>query len=146
MEPAALALVEQLAAGGIRANINRVDLGTWLSNFRSRQMGFTLNDWGTPPDPNILFYRHFHKQPEGADFRNWNDDIASDLLDRGRAALTFEERKALYDAFQLRLAESVPTVMMFGADHLIVVSDRVKNHRMHPIGWHFGLVKTWLEA
>ena len=146
MEPAALALVEQLAAGGIRANINRVDLGTWLSNFRSRQMGFTLNDWGTPPDPNILFYRHFHKQPEGADFRNWNDDIASDLLDRGRAALTFEERRALYDAFQLRLAESVPTVMMFGADHLIVVSNRVKNHRMHPIGWHFGLVKTWLEA
>jgi len=145
MEPAALTLVQQLAEGGIRANINRVDLGTWLTNFRSRQMGFTLNDWGTPPDPNILYYRHFRKQPEGADFRNWNDDVASDLLDRGRAALTYEERKAIYDQFQMRLAESVPTIMLFGADHLIVVSDKVKNHRMHPIGWHFGLVKTWLD-
>ena len=145
MEPAALTLVQQLAEGGIRANINRVDLGTWLTNFRSRQMGFTLNDWGTPPDPNILYYRHFRKQPEGADFRNWNDDVASDLLDRGRAALTYEERKAIYDQFQMRLAESVPTIMLFGADHLIVVSDKVRNHRMHPIGWHFGLVKTWLD-
>ena len=33
MEPAALTLVQQLAAGGIRANINRVDLGTWRSRW-----------------------------------------------------------------------------------------------------------------
>lgn len=146
MEPAALTLVQQLAAGGVKVNIKRLDLGTWLKNFRARQMGFTLNDWGTPPDPNILYYRHFHKQPQGADFRNWNDDAASILLDRGRQALTYEERKAIYDDFQMRLAESVPTVMLFGADHLIVTSDKVKNHHMHPIGWHFGLVKTWLDA
>lgn len=146
MEPAALALVQQLAAGGVKVNIKRLDLGAWLNNFRSRQMGFTLNDWGTPPDPNILFYRHFHKRPEGADFRNWNDDVASNLLDLGRQALTYEDRKVQYDKFQLRLAESAPTVMMFGADNLVVLSNKVKNHRMHPVGWHYGLVKTWIGA
>ncbi|MCB0134526.1 MAG: hypothetical protein KDD75_05395 [Caldilineaceae bacterium] len=146
MDAAALTLKQQLAAGGITANIKRLDLGAWLDNFRSRQMGFTLNDWGTPPDPNILFFRHFHKQPEGADFRNWNDDKGSELLTKGREALTYEDRKPIYDAFQKRLAESAPTVMLFGADHLIAVSDKVKNHKMHPIGWHFHLVKTWKDA
>lgn len=145
MEPAALTLVEQLAKGGVRVAIQRLDLGTWLQNFRARQMGFTLNDWGTPPDPNILYYRHFHKKPQGADFRNWANDEASTLLDEGRQALAYEDRKAIYDRFQKLLAESVPTVMMFGADHIVVVSDTVKNHAMHPIGWHFGLVKTWVD-
>ncbi|MDN2564855.1 ABC transporter substrate-binding protein [Aquibium sp. A9E412] len=145
MEPAALALVQQLAQGGVRAQIQRLDLGTWLQNFRARQMGFTLNDWGTPPDPNILYYRHFHQRPEGADFRNWDNAEASRLLDAGRQAKAFEERKAIYAEFQKLLSESAPTVMMFGADHIVVVSDAVKNHAMHPIGWHFGLVKTWLD-
>lgn len=145
MEPAALALVQQLAQGGVRAAIQRLDLGAWLENFRSRKMGFTLNDWGTPPDPNILYYRHFHRQPEGADFRNWNNEEASKLLDQGRQVQGHDQRKAVYDEFQKLLATSVPTVMMFGADHLVVVSNAVKNHSMHPIGWHFGLVKTWVD-
>lgn len=144
MEPAALTLVQQLAKGGVRAHIKRLDLGAWLKNLRSRQLGFTLNDWGTPPDPNILFYRHFHEQPEGADFRNWNNDEGSKLLDRGREVQAYEKRKPIYDDFQKLLAQSSPTIMMFGADNVVVVSDKVKNHKMNPIGWHFGLVKTWL--
>jgi peptide/nickel transport system substrate-binding protein len=145
MEPAALTLVQQLQAGGVRAQIERLDLGTWLKNLKSRQLGFTLNDWGTPPDPNILFYRHFHEQPQGADFRNWKSDQGSKLLDEGREIQPYEKRKEIYDQFQKLLADSAPTVMMFGADNVVAVSQAVKNHVMHPIGWHFGLVKTWVE-
>lgn len=145
MEPAALTLAQQLKAGGVRVSIERLDLGTWLQNFRARKMGFTFNDWGTPPDPNILYYRHFHQAPEGADFRNWNSEEGSKLLDQGREAKSYEERKSIYDEFQNLLAASVPTVMLFGSDHLVVTSRAVQNHRMHPIGWHFGLVKTWLD-
>lgn len=146
MDSAALVIAQQLAMGGIKVNIRRLELGTWLQNLRSKTMGLTLNDWGTPPDPNILFYRHFHRPPQGADFRNWNNEIASELLDKGRATKVFDDRRKIYFEFQKLLSESVPTIMLFGADNLVAINEKVHNHVMHPTGWYFGLVKSWINV
>lgn len=145
MDPAAVTLREQLADAGINLEIQRVDLGVWIDNFRSKRMGFTFNDWATQPDPNLLFYRHFHKAPEGADFRNWNNDEASRLLDEGRAEGDPDKRREIYAEFQNVLAESVPTIMLFSADHVTVRNDKVKNFTQHPTGWYYGLVRTYLS-
>jgi peptide/nickel transport system substrate-binding protein len=144
MDPAAVTLREQLARIGIRLNIQRTDLGVWIKNFQSKQMGFTFNDWATAPDPHLLFYRHFHKAPEGADFRNWNHAEASELLDQGRLEGDPAKRKEIYVRFQKVLAESVPTIMLFSADHVTVRNDRVRNYQQHPTGWYYGLARTWL--
>jgi len=130
---------------GINLNIQRVDLGVWIKNFQSRRMGFTFNDWFTVPDPDLLFYRHFHKAPEGADFRNWNDDAASALLDQGRRETDPAKRKQIYLAVQQRIAETVPTLMLFSADHMTVRNDKVRNYQHHPLGWYFGLARAYVK-
>ncbi len=145
MDPAAVTLKEQLGEIGIDLQIQRVDLGVWIDNFRSRQMGFTFNDWATQPDPNLLFFRHFHKQPEGADFRNWNNEEASELLARGRSESDYDERKDIYAQFQKVLAETVPTIMMFSSDHIVVRDEAVQNYSQHPTGWYYGIARTWLD-
>lgn len=145
MDPGAVTLAEQLAQIGITLNIQRVDLGVWIQNFRSRNMRFTFNDWGTTPDPSLLYYRHFRAQPQGADFRNWNNEEASALLDQGLVTADVEERVKIYHDFQRLLAEDVPTIMLFSADLVTVQSERVHNFHQHPTGWYFGLVKTWLD-
>lgn len=145
MDAAAITLREQLAQVGITVEIQRVDLGVWINNFRSSQMGFTFNDWASQPDPNLLFYRHFHAKPDGADFRNWNNAEASDLLDQGRAASSPEERRPIYQRFQTELAETVPTIMLFSPDHITVRSQKVQNYVQHPTGWYYGLARTWLD-
>jgi peptide/nickel transport system substrate-binding protein len=145
MDPAAVTLREQLGRIGVRLNIQRTELGVWIKNFQSKQMGFTFNDWGTVPDPNLLFYRHFHKAPEGADFRNWNHALASRLLDEGRIENDTTKRKEIYAKFQQVLAESVPTIMLFSADHVTVRNERVRNYVQHPTGWYYGLARTWLS-
>jgi len=145
MDPAAVTLREQLGEIGIDLDIRRVDLGVWIDNFRSRNMGFTFNEWGTQPDPNLLFFRHFHQQPEGADFRNWRNAAASELLMRGQQESDPEARQQIYRDFQKEMARSVPTVMLFSSDHVTVVGNRVHNFTKHPTGWHFGLVKTQVE-
>lgn len=145
MDPAAVTLREQLAEIGIDLRIQRVDLGVWIDNFRSRQMGFTFNDWATQPDPNLLFFRHFHRQPGGADFRNWNNEEGSRLLAAGRAESDFEARRAIYADFQRVLAETVPTIMMFSSDHIAVRNERVMNYTQHPTGWHYGIARTYLS-
>lgn len=145
MEPAAVTLKQQLARIGINLNIQRADLGVWIKNFQSKQMGFTFNDWATQSDPDLMFYRHFHKAPEGADFRNWNDAIASELLDRGRSELNPVKRKAIYVEFQKRMAETVPTIMLFSADLVTIGNDAVQNYQQHPSGWYYGLARAWLK-
>jgi peptide/nickel transport system substrate-binding protein len=144
MDPAAVTLREQLAEAGIRLNIQRVDLGVWIKNFQSKQMGFTFNDWATQPDPNLLFYRHFHMAPKGADFRNWKNAKASKLLDDGRAESDPAKRKQIYAQFQKEMAETVPTIMLFSADHITVRNSKVQNYVQHPTGWYYGLVRTYL--
>jgi peptide/nickel transport system substrate-binding protein len=144
MDAAAVLISEQLKRIGIRVNIKKVELGVWVRNFQSKQMGFTFNDWPSSPDPSLLFYRHFRAAPLGADFRNWNNAPASALLDRGREESDYAKRRAIYNDFQKMLASSVPTIMMFSSDLLTVERDRVRNHQQHPTGWYFGLVKTWV--
>ncbi len=145
MDPAAVTLKQQLAPIGIDLTIQRVDLGVWIKNFRAQQMGLTFNDWATQPDPNLLFYRHFHQRPQGADFRNWYNAAASELLDQGRAEADFDKRRAIYARFQQILAETVPTIMLFSADHVIARRDSVRNFVQHPTGWYYGLARTWLK-
>ncbi|BBK32422.1 peptide/nickel transport system substrate-binding protein [Stella humosa] len=144
MDAGAVTIAEQLKQIGIRVNIKKIDLGVWIRNFRAREMGFTFNDWGTTPDPSLLFYRHFRAAPQGADFRNWNNAKASELLDRGQEETDPVKRKAIYTEFQKLLAEDPVSIMMFSADLITGQRDRLKNYDQHATGWYFGLIKAWL--
>lgn len=144
MDAAAVTLREQLARIGIKLAIQRIELGVWVKNFQSKQMGFTFNDWATVPDPHLLFYRHFHKAPGGADFRNWNNEAASKLLDDGRIENDPAKRREIYNNFQKIMAESVPTIMLFSADHIVVRNEKVRNYEQHPTGWYYGLARAWI--
>ena len=83
--------------------------------------------------------------PEGADFRNWKNDEASKLLDEGRTESDPAKRRVIYDRFQEVMAESVPTIMLFSADHLVVRGERVQNYDQHPTGWYYGLARAWVS-
>ena len=146
MDPAAVTIAQQLQAIGIRLNIQRVELGVWLNAFRTRNMRFTFNDWGTQPDPHILYYRHFRSPPGGADFRNWNNADADRLLDQGMETADPERRRATYMEFQRVMAATVPTIMLYSPNLVTVAGARVRNYAQHPTGWWFGLAKAWMTA
>ena len=145
MDPAAVTMKQQLARIGVDLSIQKVDLGVWINNFRTKKMGFTFNDWGTQPDPHLLYYRHFREAPEGADFRNWKNAKANELLDQGRGETDPTKRKAAYVAFQKLLAEEAPTIMLFSADNVTVRSETVQNYVQHGTGWYYGLARAWVK-
>jgi peptide/nickel transport system substrate-binding protein len=144
MDPAAVVITQQLAEVGIRVNTKKLELGTWIENFQSRQMGFTMNDWGSQPDPHLLYYRHYHMPPAGMDFRNWNNEEASQLLDKAMATSDMKERVALYQEFQRVFAETVPSVMLYSPEWLVATNKRLENYVHHPTGWYFGLVQAYV--
>jgi peptide/nickel transport system substrate-binding protein len=144
MNPAAVVITQQLAEAGITVKTTKVELGTWIQNFQNKHMGFTMNDWGTQPDPSLLFYRHFHMRPGGSDFRNWNNEKASNLLDEGIATADHDERVAIYQDFQKELAETVPTVMLYSPEYVVARNTKLTNYVEHPTGWWFGLTQAYL--
>ena len=88
---------------------------------------------------------HFHSAPKGADFRQWNSAAADRLLDAGRAAADTADRQRIYWEYQIVMAEEVPTIMLFGADWLSVVNDRVANFNLEPTGSYTRLAKSALN-
>ncbi|MDR9392013.1 MAG: ABC transporter substrate-binding protein [Trueperaceae bacterium] len=146
MTPAAETLVSQLSEAGIRATVQRQDLGVWIDNWGSRSfVEVTLNDWGTVPDPSLLFDAHFQARPVGNDFRNWNNAEATELLTQAKQATDYDERYAHYVEVQKMMAEDAITVPLFSSSIVAVQQDRVQNYVQHPSGWYFGLIRTWVE-
>jgi len=146
MTPAAETLVSQLAEAGIRATIRRQDLGVWIDNWGARSfVDVTLNDWGTVPDPSLLLDAHFQMEPVGNDFRNWNNEEATELLAQAKQATDYDERYALYVEVQKMMAEDAITIPLFSSSIIAVERDRVNNYVQHPSGWYHGLIRTWVE-
>ena len=146
MDPAAVTIAQQLQRIGIRLNIQRVELGVWLNAFRTRNMRFTFNDWGTQPDPHILYYRHFRSPPQGADFRNWANADADRLLDQGMETSDPAARRRIYVELQKLMSDTVPTIMLYSPNLVSVTQARVRNYVQHPTGWWFGLARAWIAA
>ena len=68
---------------GINVTVETVDLGVWIEDWRAFREPVTLNAWGGFMDPDLLYYRHFHSQPKGADFRRWKNAKADELAGQG---------------------------------------------------------------
>jgi peptide/nickel transport system substrate-binding protein len=145
MPPTASVIAANLKEIGMEVKVQSVDLGVWSQDWSQGKNPPTLNAWGGFMDPDLLFYRHFHKKPEGGDFRRWNSDQGSKLLDQGREALDPKERVKIYAEFQKLVAEEVPTVPLYAGDDVTVAQKYVEGYVHHPSGWFYGLKSVWLN-
>ena len=131
---------------GIRAKIEPVELGVWIQDFRAKTFPPTMNSWGGFADPDLAYYRHFHPQPEGEDFRRWNNQRAGELLDLGRRTYDVQERREIYLEFQRLVAEEAPSIPLYSADIPVVARERVQGYVQHPSGWYYGFTDAWLRS
>ncbi len=147
LNAAAQVIVENLKDIGINAEIQQVDLGIWMDNFLKRKFNtFTMNSWGGFIDPDMLFYNHLHKRPQGMDFRRWNNDEVSALLDKGRTTLDRAEREKIYLQVQKLCAEQVPWIPLYSADIITAQNKKVHNFKQHPSGYYNNLPYVTLQG
>ncbi|MCL4466744.1 MAG: ABC transporter substrate-binding protein [Chloroflexi bacterium] len=140
LNAAAQVIVENLKEVGINAQIQQVDLGIWIDDFNNLKMNtFTMNSWGGFIDPDLLYYNHLHKPPQGKDFRRWNNDEISALLDKGKTTLDRAEREKIYLQVQQYIAEQVPWIPLYSADIVSAQNKNVKNFKVHASGFYHGL-------
>jgi peptide/nickel transport system substrate-binding protein len=131
---------------GITAKIEPVELGVWIQDFRAKAFPPTMNSWGGFADPDLAYYRHFHPEPEGEDFRRWRNQRAGELLDLGRRTYDVEQRREIYLEFQKLVAEEAPSIPLYAADIPVVSQSKVKGYVQHPSGWYYGFKDAWIES
>jgi peptide/nickel transport system substrate-binding protein len=144
---AAQVIAENLKDIGLNVEIQQQELGIWIDAFLAGTFDtFTMNSWGGWIDPDMPFYNHFHRPPEGKDFRGWNNAEISDLLDKGRYTVDRAEREQIYTEIQALIAEQVPLIPLYSADIVTARQDTVQNFRQHPSGYYHNLRWISLEA
>ena len=104
----------------------------WINNFRTKKMGFTFNDWGTQPDPHLLYYATSAKRRK----------VPTSELENAKPtrSSTKVEARPIQAQGRLRrsklVAEEVPTIALFSADNVTVRSEAVQNYVQHGAGWY----------
>ena len=130
---------------GINVEVETVDLGVWIEDWRNLREPITRNAWGGFMDPDLLYYRHFHSPPEGMDFRRWNNPTADEILDKARSSVDPAERREYYNEIQRMLAEDPVMIPLYSPDLLNAMQPHVKDYVQHPSGWYYGFRDTWLD-
>lgn len=78
-------------------------------------------------DPDALLYAMFHSSNAGTwqSTEHLSDPKVDSLLERGRAELDEEKRKAIYDELDAYLSEIAPTIFAYDRQSVFVASNRV---------------------
>ena len=138
-------IAENCAEAGIKIKIDTVDLGIWVKDWLAAKSPCTMNSWGGLIDPDLALYRHFHSAPGGYDPRRFGNPCTDALLDEGRRAMDLKHRQAIYKTVQMILAQMACTIPLYSADMVYAAQKYVKNLRLHPTGFFYGIRNVKLE-
>ncbi len=140
-------IVDQLGELGLDVEIEIMELGVWIDTFVNRNHEtFSMNSWGGWIDPDQLYFNHLHMQPGGRDFRIWNNEQVSQLLDDARASVDRAEREEIYYELQRILVEEVPWIPLYSADFVGAHRNNVGNWGVHPSGFYHDLRWVTVQA
>ena len=140
LNAAAQVIVENLKDIDVEVEIQQLDLGIWIDDFLAGTFDeFTMNAWGGFVDPDLLYYNHLHQPPEGKDFRGWDNEEISQLLDEARFTLGQQEREQLYLEVQRICAELVPWIPLYSSDVITAHAQGIENFTQHASGFYQNL-------
>lgn len=124
-EQSAPLIQQDLAKVGIKVKIQTVDFPTMMNSQKEGKTDFGLIGSGGSIDPDeitgIL-------NPNGmANFSRIKDETVFNLLQKGLAGTSFEERRPYYDEAQMKLKETAPMVWLYSANSLFAYNKRLSN-------------------
>ena len=134
--PVEMATVIQanLAAVGIKANIQTFEWGTYLQKFRE---GPDLSEMSWNPsigDPDQLIYMLLHSSrfPPAFNAGFYKNEKVDELLDKARTTSKDELRAKYYHEAQKMIVEDAPWIFVDHGNQIVVHRKRLKNFILSP--------------
>ncbi len=111
---------------GMKVNVEKMDFPTLISRFKSGDFDLGLVGWGGVLDPDV---RSQYQTGATYNFGRFSSPVIDDLLERGANTADPEERKKIYDEFQLAFLDEMPIVPLYWPLRLVAINKRVHNAR-----------------
>lgn len=121
---------------GVELKIQSYEWGTFFSHIRKGNFQIYSLTWVGITEPDIYYYI-FHTSnvpPQGANRGRYLNAEIDELLVKGRRAVDFDQRKAVYGQVQKIIAEDSPYVSLWHETNVVVMRKEVEGFRLYPGG------------
>lgn len=133
----------ELAEVGITANINTLEWAQWLEEEGAGNYDTYVCSWNALVDPDDFFYAQ-HKTGEVFNFTGYSNPTVDELLDQGRRAQGFDERKPIYDQINQIIVDEAPYIYLYNPLNVNVYHDYVQGYSARA-DQAVRFVGTWLD-
>lgn len=129
---------------GFKVSVEKMDFPTLISRFKSGDFDIGLVGWGGVLDPDV---RSQYQTGGQYNFGKFSSPILDDLLERGANTADPQERKKIYDEFQIQFLEEMPIVPLYWPLRLVAINTRVHNasHIITTNGLLRNVHQWWVE-
>ncbi len=135
-------LQSQLAAIGVKLNIETMDLKVYVDTWLKGDFDMAVAQNGGRPDPYPMYNRYFTKDGNLVKVSNFVDPELDNLLQQGRVETDPVKRKPIFQQFEARLAEQAPWVWISSTVTYTANLEGVKGYEINPSGLLFSLAKV----
>ena len=135
-----------LAAVGIKCEIQTMEWGAYLAEFRNSPQMAAMSWNSTVGDPDYVLYRLFHSSafPPAWNAGWYQNDKVDAMLGEARANTDPETRLQLYRDAQKLIVEDAPWIFVDHGSQIVVHSSRIKNFVLSP-NFDFRFAKVTVE-
>ncbi|HVW93244.1 MAG TPA: ABC transporter substrate-binding protein [Devosia sp.] len=138
-------LQSQLAAIGIKLNIQMMELNVYVDRWLKGDFDMAVAENGGRSDPYTMYVRYWTKTGNLLKVSNYVDDTLDSLMQQGRAETDPAKRKVIFQQFEKHLAEMSPWIWLYAANNYTAQQKYVKGFVPTPAGSLFGLSKVTVE-
>lgn len=138
-ERSAVLIQQDLEKAGVKLKLQSVDFPTLMSSMLAGETDFGLVGASPSADPDD--HTPALEPGSSTNFSLLTDPALFDLMQKGRAATSFEERKAIYDQEQVKFREVCNLSMLYSPNTLFAYNKRIKDLR--PEDSNFLNWATW---
>jgi peptide/nickel transport system substrate-binding protein len=142
------AFKEQLARVGIELEVRTFEWGTFYSDIGKGNFHLYSLEWVGTKDPDI-YHDLFHSSrmpPNGRNRGRYRNPELDALLERGRRAMSIDERKRIYSRAQEIVAADLPYIPLWWWKNVVVMNPALRDFELYPDGKLISLKKVSLSA
>lgn len=137
-------VAEQLGKVGIKAKLDVVEWGRWLTEvYKGRDYDITVIGHTGRLDPDAIMNRYDSHSP--SNYMNLKDAEVDRLLAAGAAEPEPAKRKPIYDTLQQRLADLAPAYFIEDPAQLVAMRADVQGYEIYPIYIDY-FAKVWRSS
>jgi peptide/nickel transport system substrate-binding protein len=129
---------------GIQADVKVYEWPSFLADVQQGKFQIALLGSLNLTDPDRAMYLHFRTGGPN-NFARYSNPAVDELLEKGRATTSLDERKRIYADAARTIAEDVPRIFLLYQGYVVMYRSYLEGYVVNPTGSMKSVEKVWLN-